>query len=46
LLIRESTLLPARLAIESEAFFPGWRVVKDLDGDSLARSIESAELAR
>ena len=34
--------MPAGLAIESEAFLPGWRVVKDLDGDSLARSIESA----
>jgi hypothetical protein len=42
ILIRENTLLPAGLAIESEAFLPGWRVVKDLDGDSLARSIEAA----
>jgi len=42
LFIRESTLLPVGLAIESEAFLPGWRVVKNLDGSALARKIEGA----
>ena len=41
-LIRESTLLPAGLAVESEVFLPGWRVVKNLDRSSLARNIEGA----
>jgi len=42
ILIRENTLLPAGLAIESEVFLPGWRVVKNLDGSALARNIEGA----
>jgi predicted amino acid-binding ACT domain protein len=42
ILIREKTLLPAGLAIESEVFLPGWRVVKNLDGSALARNIERA----
>jgi hypothetical protein len=42
ILIRENTLLPAGSAIESEVFLPGWRVVKHLDGASLARNIEGA----
>jgi hypothetical protein len=42
ILIRENTLLPAGLAIESEVFLPGWRVVKNLDGSALARNIEDA----
>jgi len=41
-LIRENTLLPAGLAIESEIFLPGWRVVKNLDGSALARNVEGA----
>jgi hypothetical protein len=41
-LIRENTLLPAGLRIESEIFLPGWRVVKNLDGSALARNIEGA----
>lgn len=40
--IRESTLLPVGLAIESEAFLPGWRVVQNLDRYALARRIESS----
>ena len=42
ILIRENTLLPAGLAIESEPFLPGWRVVKNLDGSALARKVEGA----
>jgi hypothetical protein len=40
ILIRENTLLPASLAVESEVFLPGWRVVKNLDRSTLARNIE------
>ena len=40
ILIRENTLLPEGLNIESEVFLPGWRVVKSLDGSTLARDIE------
>jgi hypothetical protein len=41
--IRENTLLPAGLAVESEAFLPGWRVVKNLDGYGLGQKIEKAK---
>jgi len=41
-LIRENTLLPAGLTIESEIFLPGWRVVKNLDGAALTRNVEGA----
>src|SRR5437667_8661433 len=41
-LIRENTLLPAGLTIESEIFLAGWRVVKNLDGSALARNVEGA----
>ncbi len=40
ILIRENALLPAGLAVESEVFLPGWRVVKNLDRSTLARNIE------
>ncbi len=40
--IRENTLLPAGLSIESEVFLPSWKVVKNLDGSALARNIEGA----
>jgi hypothetical protein len=39
-LIRDNTLLPAGLTIESEIFLPGWRVVKNLDGSELTRNVE------
>jgi hypothetical protein len=42
ILIREDTSLPANLSIESEAFLPGWRAVKNLDRYTLARNIEGA----
>src|SRR5882762_4232514 len=42
ILIRENTLLPAGLAVESEVFLPDWRVVKNLDRSTLARNIEDA----
>lgn len=37
--IREKTLLPAVLSIESEAFLPGWRAVRNLNGYELGRKI-------
>ncbi len=40
--IREDTGLPTTLAIESEAFLPGWRVVKNLDRQALTREVEKA----
>src|SRR5882672_6494258 len=40
--IKEDTPLPANLPIESEAFLPRWRVVKNLDRSTLARKIEGA----
>jgi hypothetical protein len=40
ILISEDTPLAANLPIESEAFLPGWRVVKNLDRSTLARNIE------
>ena len=44
ILIREDTALPADLPIESEAFLPGWRIVKNLDRSTLVRNIGSANL--
>jgi hypothetical protein len=41
-LIRENTLLPAGLALQSEAFLPGWRIVRDIDVYGLGRKIEEA----
>jgi len=38
--IKEDTPLPDNLGIESEAFLPGWRVVRNLDRSTLARKIE------
>ena len=43
ILIRDNTLLPAGLAVESEVFLPGWRVVKNLDGYGLGQKIEKAK---
>ena len=43
ILIRDNTLLPPGLAVESESFLSGWRVAKNLDGYGLARKIEEAK---
>jgi hypothetical protein len=43
ILIREDTPLPANLPIESEAFLPGWRAVRNLDGCELGRKIAEAK---
>src|SRR5260370_15387939 len=44
ILISEDTPLAANLPIESEAFLPGWRIVKNLDRSTLARNIGGANL--
>lgn len=41
--IREKALLPAGLSIESEAFLPGWRAVRNLDGYELGGKIAEAK---
>jgi len=43
ILIRENTLLPGGLIIETEAFIPGWRAVRNCDGYRLGRKIEEAK---
>ena len=42
ILIREHTLLPAGLTVESEPFLPGWRAVRNFKGYALGRRIEEA----
>jgi len=42
ILIKEGTLLPEALLIESEPCAPGWRLVKNLDGYGLGRKIYEA----
>jgi hypothetical protein len=42
ILIKDGTLLPEVLRLESEPCVPGWRLVKDLDGGGLDRKIREA----
>lgn len=42
ILIKEGTLLPEALQLESEPCVPGWRLIKDLDGCGLDRKIREA----
>lgn len=42
ILIREGTPLPANQSIEIEAFLPGWRSIKNLDGYGLDHKIREA----
>src|SRR6476646_1688282 len=42
ILIKEGTLLPETVLLESKSCVPGWRLVKDLDGDGLGRKIHDA----
>ena len=41
--VKENTLLPVGLGLQSEAFLPGWRSVTNLDGRQLGRKIEHAK---
>ena len=43
ILIRDHTLLPPGLTLETESFLPGWRVARNLDGYGLARKVEEAK---
>jgi hypothetical protein len=43
ILIQEGTLLPTGLPVESDAFLPGWRVVRNLDGYGLGQKIDEAD---
>jgi len=43
LFIREDTILPGGLIIETEAFLPGWRAVRDCHGYRLGQKIEQAK---
>jgi hypothetical protein len=43
LFIREDAILPGGLIIETEAFIPGWRAVRNCDGYRLGRKIEEAK---
>ncbi len=42
-LLRENTVLPAGLIIETETYLPGWRAVRNCDGYTLGRKIEEAK---
>ena len=42
ILIRDGALLPPDFTLESEAFLPGWRMVKNFDGYTLNRKINQA----
>ena len=42
ILIREGTSLPSSLSTESEAFLPGWGLIKNLDGCGLDHKIREA----
>jgi hypothetical protein len=41
-LIRESTLLPLGFTLKTEAFLPGWTIVRELDAHALGRKLEEA----
>lgn len=40
ILFRENALLPADIRLESEQFAPGWRILKNLDGYELRRTLK------
>jgi hypothetical protein len=44
ILIKEDTPLPSTVSMESEAFLPGWRMVKNLDRQALNREVAGANL--
>jgi hypothetical protein len=41
-LIRENTLLPLGFTLETEAFLPGWTIVRELDAHAVGRKLEEA----
>lgn len=42
ILIREGTFLLAGVPVESDVFLPGWRLVKNLEGDGLDQKFHEA----
>ena len=42
ILVKETLLLPSGVAVDSEAYSPGWKLVRNLDGYGLARLIVKA----
>ena len=44
ILIKEDAPLPSTVSMESEAFLPGWRMVKNLDPQALTREVVGANL--
>ena len=42
ILIREGTVLPTGVPVESDVFLPGWRLVKNVDGDGLKQKFREA----
>ena len=42
ILIREGTFLPTGVPVESDVFLPGWRLVKNLEGDGLDQRFHEA----
>lgn len=40
--VRDDAALPMTFSMQSQAFLPGWRAVKDLDRQTLAREVERA----
>jgi len=42
ILVKEGTLFPERLQLESAAYSPGWRSVQGLDGNALDRKTHDA----
>ena len=42
ILVREDTVFPPSVSVESEAFFAGWKLIRNLDGCGLARMISKA----
>jgi len=42
ILIREGTLLPAGVPVESDVFSPGWRLVKNLEREGLDQQFHEA----
>lgn len=44
ILIKEDTPLPSTVSLKSEAFLPGWRIIKNLDRRALIREVAGADL--
>jgi hypothetical protein len=42
ILYRENAVMPPDLTMESEAFAPGWRIIKNLDGYALRRKLKES----